>query len=66
MTTAAFIPQIWAARFTSRLEEELVFGSRVNREYEGDIAGAGNTVKIPTPTTSITVRDYAAMSVPTA
>ena len=58
MTTAAFIPEIWSARFTSRLRENLVWGSRVNRNYEGDIAGAGDTVKIPTPSTAITVRDY--------
>lgn len=58
MTTAAFIPEIWSARFTSRLYENLVWGSLTNRNYEGEIASAGDTVKIPTPTTSLTVRDY--------
>lgn len=53
-----FVPEIWSARFTSRLDDELVWGSVANRNYEGDIAGAGDTVHIPTPTTTITVRDY--------
>ena len=57
-TTDAFIPEIWAARFTGRLREQLVWGSRVNRNYEGDIAQAGDTVKIPTPSTTVTIRDY--------
>ena len=58
MTTAAFIPEIWAARFTSRLNEALVWGSLPNRNYEGDISAFGDTVKVPTPSTTITVRDY--------
>ena len=58
MTTAAFIPEIWSARFEERLRERLVWGSRVNRNHEGEIAQAGDTVKIPTPSTSITIRDY--------
>ena len=58
MTTAAFIPQIWSARFTSRLFDRLVWGSLTNRNYEGNVSSVGDTVKIPTPTTSITVRDY--------
>ena len=53
-----FVPEIWSARFTSRLDDMLVWGSRANRNYEGDIAEAGDTVKIPTPTTTVTVRDY--------
>lgn len=58
MTTAAFIPEIWSARFTSRLRDSFVWGSRVNRNYEGDVAQAGDTVKVPTPTTTISVNDY--------
>ena len=58
MTTAAFIPEIWSARFTSRLREQLVWGSRVNRNHEGEIAAAGDKVKVPTPSTTVTVRDY--------
>ena len=53
-----FIPNIWAARFTLRLWDALVWGSRVNTNYEGEIASAGDTVKIPTPTTVVSVQDY--------
>ena len=56
---ANFVPNIWAARFLSRLMEALVWGRLVNRNYEGDIAAAGDTVKVPVPATSITVHDYA-------
>jgi len=60
MATAAFIPQVWSSYFLRRLRETLVWGSRTNRNYEGEIANYGATVKIPTPTTTITVRDYSA------
>ena len=53
-----FIPNVWAARFLSRLDDELVHGRVVNSLYEGDIAQAGDTVKIPTPTTTVSVADY--------
>ena len=59
MTVAAFIPEIWSARFTAKLRDRLVWGSRCNRNYEGEIRGAGNVVHVPTGTTDITVRDYA-------
>ena len=59
MTTAAFIPEIWSARFLSRLFERLVYGNLTNRNYQGAISSVGNKVKIPTPSTTITVRDYA-------
>ena len=60
MATAAFIPQIWSSYFLRRLRETLVWGSRTNRNYEGEIANYGATVKIPTATTTLTVRDYSA------
>lgn len=43
-----FIPTVWAARLLSALEKELVYGQTnvSNRDYEGDIRVAGNTVKI--------------------
>jgi hypothetical protein len=43
-----FIPTVWAARLLAALEESLVYGQRrvCNRDYEGDIRQAGNTVKI--------------------
>ena len=55
-----FVPTIWASRFVTRLMEALVWGQLVNRNYEGTIAMAGDTVKIPVPSTAITVRDYVA------
>jgi N4-gp56 family major capsid protein len=43
-----FIPTVWAARLLVALEQALVYGQRAvaNRDYEGDIRKAGNTVKI--------------------
>lgn len=43
-----FIPTVWAARLLSALDKELVYGQTnvSNRDYEGDIRVAGNTVKI--------------------
>ena len=54
----AFIPNIWSARFTSELREALQYKNMVNRNYEGEIASAGDTVKIPTDTTTIAMADY--------
>lgn len=43
-----FIPTIWAARLLKALDKALIYGQAgvVNRDYEGDIREAGNTVKI--------------------
>lgn len=41
-----FIPQIWAARLLQNLNEAHVFATLANRDYEGDIRQAGDTVKI--------------------
>ena len=43
-----FIPTVWAARLLVALEKALVYGQTnvCNRDYEGDIREAGNTVKI--------------------
>ena len=57
---SSFVPQVWAARFLSRLMEALVWGRLVNRNYEGEIQSMGDTVKVPVPTTAITVKDYSA------
>lgn len=58
MALGDFIPQIWSARFTTILYNMRVYGAGTNRNYEGDIAMAGDTVKIPTRTGAVTVRDY--------
>lgn len=52
-----FIPQIWSAKLLVRLRKALVFASVVNNEYEGEITGYGDTVKI-NEIGSITVSDY--------
>jgi len=43
-----FIKTVWAARLLSALEKSLVYGQAgvVNRDYEGEIREAGDTVKI--------------------
>lgn len=54
-----FIPTVWAARLLTSLEASLVYGQPYvcNRDYEGDIRAAGNTVKIASIGT-VTVDDY--------
>lgn len=48
MSIVRFKPQIWSAVLMRALEKSLVFAAPgvVNRNYEGDIADAGDTVKI--------------------
>ena len=48
MAVSNFIPEIWAAQLLSNLKKNLVFAGPgvVNRDYEGDIANAGDTVRI--------------------
>lgn len=48
MTLENFIPEIWAAEVQRSLEKSLVYGQIgiVNRDYEGEIASQGNTVRI--------------------
>jgi len=43
-----FIPVIWSARLLARLQKALVYGQAgvVNRDYEGEIADVGDTVRI--------------------
>ncbi len=43
-----FIPTVWAARLLTALEKALIYGQTnvSNRDYEGEIRDAGNTVKI--------------------
>src|SRR5690606_23188746 len=41
-----FIPEIWSTQLLSNLHNDLVFGRVVNRDYEGEIAAAGDTVRI--------------------
>lgn len=54
-----FIPTVWAARLLTALDKALVYGQEgvVNREYEGEIRQAGNTVKIAS-IGDVTIGDY--------
>ncbi|MBE0341088.1 P22 coat protein - protein 5 domain protein [Paenibacillus sp. 28ISP30-2] len=46
MSVQHFIPTIWSARLNESLKKNLVYGSVVNTDYEGEIKGQGSTVKI--------------------
>ena len=54
-----FIPTVWAARLLVALEKALIYGqaSVANRDYEGEIKKAGNTVKIAS-IGDVTIGDY--------
>ncbi len=54
-----FIPTVWAARLLVALEKSLVYGQTnvSNRDYEGEIREAGNTVKIGS-VGDVTIGDY--------
>lgn len=54
-----FIPTVWAARLLTALDKALVYGQRdiCNRDYEGVIREAGNTVKIAS-IGDVTIDDY--------
>jgi len=45
-TVDKFKPEIWSARLKSNLQTKLVFGDLANRDYEGEIAAAGDTVHV--------------------
>mgnify|MGYP007071570751 CR=1 FL=1 len=46
MAVDNFIPTLWTARLLSNLQKSHVLAARVNRDYEGEIKQAGDTVKI--------------------
>jgi hypothetical protein len=52
-----FIPSIWAGQLLSPLYKALVFGSVVNRDYEGEIRQYGDSVRI-NEIGDITVNNY--------
>lgn len=54
-----FIPEVWAAQLVVALERAQVFASPVvvNRDYEGDVNGPGDTVHV-TSLVDPTIRDY--------
>lgn len=46
MAVVNFVPDIWSARILTALSRNAVAGGIVNRDYEGDIRGGGDSVKI--------------------
>ncbi len=46
MTINNVIPALWASRLLQNLNNEHVYASVVNRDYEGDVKSMGSTVKI--------------------
>lgn len=46
MAVDNFIPEMWASRMATILDKSLVYGALCNRFYEGEIAEAGDTVRI--------------------
>lgn len=54
-----FIPTVWASRLLTALEKALIYGQTnvCNRDYEGEIREAGNTVKIGS-IGNVTIGDY--------
>lgn len=63
MAITNFIPEIWAAELLQSLKKGLVYGQSpvVNTDYEGEITGQGDTVKVST-VGAPTVFDYTANS----
>ena len=57
MAITNFVPEVWSAAILENLRANLVFGSLCNRDYEGDIREAGDTVHI-TGVNDITVKKY--------
>lgn len=52
-----FIPTLWSARLLANLDKNLVYGACANRDYEGEIKGLGDTVKI-NRIGNVTIGDY--------
>lgn len=46
MSLDNFIKQVWSASILDQLRKSLVYGDVCNRNYEGDISGQGDRVKI--------------------
>lgn len=59
MSIRNFVPTIWSANVETALRKQLVYGGPVvaNRNYEGEIRSAGDTVKI-TSVGRPTIQDY--------
>lgn len=59
MAVTSFIPEVWSARLIHALDKSHVATNLVNRNYEGEIRQAGDTVHIHS-LTNPTIRSYTA------
>src|SRR5574343_809361 len=57
MSLSNFIPSVWSARLLENLNDAHVYAALCNRDYEGEISGLGDTVKINS-IGRVTVGDY--------
>lgn len=57
MAFNSFIPQVWSARILENLHKEMVYSTLFNRDYEGEILEAGDTVHIGQIGT-VSIKDY--------
>lgn len=57
MSVKNFIPRVWSTRLVANLNKNLVYGDLVNKEYEGEIKGYGDSIVI-NQMGQIAVRDY--------
>lgn len=57
MAVDGFRPEIWSAAILSNLNNDLVYGALCNRDYEGDIQNAGDTVHV-TSIGAVSTRAY--------
>lgn len=57
MSIANFVPEYWATELLVAFRKNHVFAPLVNRNYQGEITRAGDTVRITTPS-AITVGAY--------
>ena len=58
MAISDWIPEVWAARYTRALRNELVWGNFVDTSHQPEIVNYGDTIHIPTWNKKVTVSDY--------
>ena len=58
MAIGDWTPKIWSARFTRKLEDNLVWLPLTNQEYTPEVVNYGDTIEIPTFTKNFTISDY--------
>ena len=57
--SGTFIPEVWSGKLVEKFYSATVLAAIANTDYEGEIKGQGDTVKIRTKP-SLTIRDYTA------